>query len=189
MPFALTFLTGFAGPKYVYGYAQSYSGNNGGWQLLGSWTSSPTLSALSVTPNSGSGLGQQIFTAVFADPNGASDIQAVYLIVGGSTPPYVSSSCFVAYVPYGNALYLFNDSGTGLATGSPITAGASETLSNSQCTLSGSGGLPTLMGDTLTAPFSILFNAGYAASQNIYGLVQSYSGADSPWATLGTWTP
>ena len=35
--------------------------------------------AVPVTPNTGSGFGPQTFTAVYTDPNGASDLQVVYL--------------------------------------------------------------------------------------------------------------
>ena len=131
--------------------------------------------------------GPQTFNVVAMDPNGATDIQAVYLIFGSSTPP-APASCFVAYVPYGNALYLFNDADTGVVTGSPITAGTSNTLSNSQCTLSGSGGTATFLGNNLTVPFNITFMTGFIGTQTVYGLVQSYSGARSPWVNLGNLT-
>ena len=190
VPFAITFSSGYGGLKNVYGQAQSYSGVQSGWQLLGSWTPAPAaaLGAVSVTPINGSGLGPFTFGALYTDPNGASDIQVVYLFFGSSTPT-APNSCFVAYVPSGNQLYLFNDANNGLVSGSPITAGSSSTLSNSQCTLSGSGGLATLTGNNLTAPFNITFTSGFGGSHNVSGLAQSYSGAQSSWQLLGTWNP
>ncbi len=185
VPLAMTFKSGFAGSKTVYGLAQSYSGANGGWQTLGTWSpSAVALAAASVGPVNGSGLGPTTFSAVYTDPNGASDLQVIFLDFGTSS--FAANSCIVAYVPAGNALYLYSN--TNAATG-PITPGSSATLSNSQCTLSGSGGTPSSAGNTLTVPFAITFTGGFAGSKNVYGLAQSYSGAQGGWQTLGTWTP
>ena len=187
VPFEITFAEpGFSGAQNIYGLAQSYSGNMSNWQLLGNWTV-PTAgppSVVSVTPNGGGGL-MQTFTALYSDPNGASDLQAVYLeigIYGGS-----QYSCFVAYVQANNSLYLFND--TNSAVLGPITPGTSATVSNDQCTLSGSGGVVTSSGANLTVPFAITFAATYNGSKNLLGYALSYSGANSGWQVLGTWTP
>ena len=39
--FGITFAPGFTGQKSLYGYAQSISGANSGWQLLGTWIIGP----------------------------------------------------------------------------------------------------------------------------------------------------
>ena len=144
-----------------------------------------TLNPISLSPNGGDGFSPQTFRAVYSDPNGASDLQVVYLDFGPSL--FAADSCIVAYVPYGNSLYLFKDDNSG-AFG-PITAGTNDTLYNSQCTLSGSGGTATAVGNNLTAPFAITFAGGFVGTQNVYGLAQNYSGTQSAWQRLGTWTP
>ena len=170
----------------LFGEAQNYSGTMGGAPLLGNWTpaTAAPLGAVSVTPSTGSGL-TKTFSAVYTDPNGASDLEVVYLDFGTSL--FAPNSCILVYVPASNALYLFNDASTGVASGSPIKAGTSSTLSNSQCTLSGSGGTPTLAGNYLTAPFALTFAGGFTGSKNIYGMAQNYNGMQSGWPTLGTW--
>ena len=77
------------------------------------------------------------------DTAGAGDIQATYLDFGPSL--FAAHSCIVVYVTGNNTLYLFKDDNSG-ALG-PITAGTSNTVSNSQCTLSGSGGLAVAVGE------------------------------------------
>ena len=186
VPLSITFAAGFAGPKNIYGLAQNYSGANGGWQTLGTWTpgSAAALGAVSITPNSGSAV-TQLFSALFTDPNGAIDLQVVYLDFGTSI--LAANSCIVAYVQASNALYLFNDTNSGVL--GPITEGASATLSNSQCTISGNGEAVTPSGNNLTVPVTITFLNGFSGSKNIYGLAQGYSGANGGWQLLGTWTP
>jgi hypothetical protein len=143
------------------------------------------LNAVSVTPNGGRGL-EQTFTALYIDPDGASDLQVVYLDIG--TAISAPNSCIVVYVPASNTLNLFNDAGTGLVTGS-IKAGGSGVLSNGQCTLSGSGGMATQSSDHYTVPFAMKFEGQFTGLKNIYGMAQSYRGVQSEWQMLGTWTP
>jgi hypothetical protein len=143
------------------------------------------LSATSVSPINGSG-SAQTFTAQYTHPNGASDLQVVYLDFGISL--FGSNSCVATYVPASNGLYLFNDSNTALL--GPVTPGTNATLSNSQCTLSGAGGAATAAGNTLTVPFAIVFT-GDSFFRRLYvsGLAQSNSGALGAWLTFGAWTP
>jgi hypothetical protein len=116
----------------------------------------------SVSPNTGSGTGPQVFAATYFDTNGASDLQVVYLYFGsvGDAP----HNCKVAYAQAGNALFLFNDANNGVVSGS-LTLGGGGSLSNSQCTLFG--------GSTAAAPFG----------------AQTYDGTQSAIANLGSWTP
>lgn len=138
------------------------------------------------TPINSTGAGPLTFSGLYTDPNGASDIQVVYLDFGSSIMG--ANSCVVAYVPASNALYLFNDASN--AALGPLTAGSNGTpLSNSQCTLSASGGLATLDTNNHTAPFNITFKNTFTGSKNVWGLVQSYSGTMSAWNLLGNGVP
>ncbi len=187
VPLALTFTSAFAGSKSIFGMAQSYSGANGGWQTLGTWTPSAAapIGALPVTPSSGGGTGPQTFSAVFTDPNGAADLQVTYLDFGPASA-FTANSCIVAYVQASNALYLFNDSNASVL--GPITPGGPGSFSNSQCTLSGSGGPVTTAGNNLTVPVALTFLPAFHGTQKIFGLAQNYSGANGGWQTLGSWT-
>lgn len=190
VPVAITFAAGYNGKKNIFGFAENNLSQNSGSQMLGTWTpSEPTLTAASVTPNAGGGP-SQTFAGSYSDSNGASDIQVVYLDFTTAATQPAANSCAVAYVPSSNQIHLFNDTATGVVAGSPITAGTSSTLSNSQCTLSGSGGTATLSGNSVTAPFNLTFQSPVLGTQqSVYGLVQRYDGAQSAWTLLGTWTP
>ena len=190
--FPITFASTYNGQKKVYVVAQTvnrppvYQSPN---TLLGTWTpTQKTVAAASISPINGSGFNPATFQALYTDNAGAADIQVVYLIFG-SSPPIVANGCFVAYVPFGNALYLFNDTDSGVVANSPITAGANGTLSNSQCTLSATGGTATSQGNNFTARFQITFQNSFTGTHNVYGLAQSYDGTQSAWAVLGTWNP
>ncbi len=186
VPFNITFLTGFTGPMSLFGLAQSYGGAQGGGAVLGTWTpsGSTALGALSVSPSSGSGLSSS-FTAVYTDPSGAADLQVLYLDIGGAGAQH---SCFVAYIPASNVLYLFNDTNSTVL--GPITPGTSTSVSNSQCTLSGAGGPAVSGGNNLSIPFAITFASSFNGSRGIYGVAQNYSGSQgSGWRQLGSWTP
>jgi galactose oxidase-like protein len=144
-----------------------------------------------VSPNTGSGTGPQVFTANYFDYAGgsAAALQSVYLDFGSTADS--PHDCMVAYAPGSNSLYLFNDAGTGVVSGS-LTLGGGGSLSNSQCTLSGGGTPATLFGINLTVPFTIQFLPGYGGLKNIWGVAQDLYGLQSDggvFDALGTWTP
>jgi hypothetical protein len=147
-----------------------------------------TLTAVSVTPNSGSGVGPTTFNALYTDSAGATDLQVVYLNFG--SVDFAAHDCVAAYVPSGNQLYLYNDTVSG-ALG-PITLGAGGSLSNSQCTLNGGSTAATISGDNLTVPFNVTFKTGYGGLKQMFILAQSMNGTQSGGGVpndAGTWTP
>jgi hypothetical protein len=95
------------------------------------------------------------------------------------------------YVPGPNYLYLFTDDNSN-AVG-PIAEGAGGgSISNSQCTLTSGGTPATLSGINLTVPFNITFKSGYGGKKTIFGLAQTYAGAQSNGGvltSLGSWEP
>ena len=190
VPFNLTFKPGFTGSRNLFAYAQSYSGVNGGFEFLGDWTPAPAfLAALSVSPNGSSGAGPLTFSLVTSDDSlhGGQFEQVVYMDFG--TTLFAPNSCIVAYIQLSNQMYLFNDANT--AVFGPVFAGnPASTASNSQCTLTGAGGLASVVGNNFTAPFNITFLAGFGTNPvNIWGLAQDYFGYQSGWQILGQWTP
>jgi hypothetical protein len=111
---------------------------------------------VSVTPSTGTGM-SQTFTAVYSDAGGYPQMQvAMILIQPPSFTSYGFYDCFAYYNKWSNGLYLLADAG-GPWLG-PITAGASGTLSNSQCTLDGAGSSVNGSANTLTVGYSITFN-------------------------------
>jgi hypothetical protein len=184
--FNITFKSGYGGKKTIFGLAQNYAGvqsNGGVLTSLGTWEPSTTTpAAVSVNPNSGSGFGQQTFSAVYSDTGGVNDLQVVYLSFGNSF--MAAHSCNVGYEPGNNTLLLFSDDNSTAAT---LGAGSPGSVSNSECALSSNSGAIS-SGTSLTVPFTITFH-GTFLTKTIFGLAQTYDGTQSPVTTLGMWTP
>ncbi len=145
----------------------------------------PSARAISVTPNGGTGLSQTFFV-LYTDSGGEADLQAVYFEVS-NTGAGATNSCFALYVQSTNKLYLFNDSNS-IALG-PIDPGSPSTVSNSQCTLSGTGGPVAASGTNLTVPFNLTFKPGFSGPKNLMSNAVTYGGSTGGWQSLGTWTP
>jgi hypothetical protein len=183
----VTFRAAFAGTENIYMNATSNEGQtSGGLTAEGTWNTSADVAptAVSVTPASGTGT-SQTFSFEFADGNGNQDLNTVSAIVNTSTA--TANACYVYYVKAANALYLENNAGTG-AQGS-VTPGVAGTVSNSQCTISGTGATVTLSGNDLTVTVPITFQSTFTGAQNVYLSATDDEGLTSGWQELGTWTP
>jgi hypothetical protein len=199
VPFNIQFLSGYGGAKTIFGLAQTYAGvqsNGGVLTTLGSWTpATSTPSVVSVNPNSGTGLGPTVFTAVFSDTGGANDLQVVYLTFGSVLNG--ANSCALGWLPGGTGangpgqLFLFNDAGNNIMT---VASGSgAQSVSNSQCTLSGGSTPASLTGAgnpaNLNVPFTVTFQAGYAGVKSILGFAQTFGGTATAVTNLGSWNP
>ena len=100
-----------------------------------------------LTPNSGTGL-TQTFTMVYSDPMGLSALSEVLLLF--NTTLTSSDGCNVEYYPATNLIYLLNTAGTGLSS-KGVTPGTATSVSNSACTVNGTGSSVSTSGDTLHA--------------------------------------
>ncbi len=124
------------------------------------------------------------FQATFSDPSGSSDIAGANLLVAASLS--TQHVCWVRYVGSNQSLYLQNDAGSALL--GPVQPGGSQTVSNSQCTLSGVGSSVT-SGETLTLTMNLTFAPGYVGSKNLYMYTQTKENVSSGWGSYGTWIP
>ncbi|HLK21289.1 MAG TPA: hypothetical protein VKT81_20200, partial [Bryobacteraceae bacterium] len=182
---AVTFTPAFDGAKFTIAEVQNAS-RNSGWAALGSWTVTsgpppPPPSVVSVTPNSGSG-SAQTFSFLYTDTGGASTIASAQVMVNSTFTG--TGSCYLFYVQGVNQMFLASDAGVWQG---PLTPGASGTLQNSQCALSGATSSVLASGNNLTVNFGLTFAAGFAGAKNIYAEVRT-STTDVGWFTLGTYT-
>jgi len=183
----IQFQAGFAGQKIIWtnayssasGLGSAWQSNTGGADF--SWTigssSAPTAPTLvSFAPVSGSGL-TQAFTAVYSSSAGGGDIFATQVLINSSMAS--AQSCYFGYAG-GNQFLLLNDAGTAWLP-TTITS-ASGTLSNSQCTILGSGSSASIAGNQLTVIYNIQFQAGFAGQKTIWtNAYSSASGLGSAW--------
>ncbi|MGP8243954.1 MAG: SBBP repeat-containing protein [Bryobacteraceae bacterium] len=184
----LTFASSFAGSDNTYMETTTQEGVNTGLVARGTWTvpgtptwSAGTPSAVSVSPSSGSGM-NQTFTFVFSDTGGAGDLHLEFILF--STSPGAAYSCEPQYD--GQNLYLLNDAGSSWL--GPMAPGSSSSLSNSQCTVSGSASSAALSGTTLTLNLAITFNSSFAGAKNIYMQTYTREGVNSDMLVRGSWT-
>jgi hypothetical protein len=142
-------------------------------------------SIVSLTPSSGSG-GAQVFTAVFSDPDGATDITFAQMVIGVAANGGGQAYCLVHYDRAGNALYLYGDGGSFLG---PATPGvASNLLKTSSCAVSALNSSAAAAGNTLTLSISVAFEPSFAGSKNVYLRAVDSINNDTTAMQKGTWT-
>jgi hypothetical protein len=185
---AMTFQTAYSGEKNVYMYAADLSGANSGWLQPGSWTvpSTATASALSATPNSGTGL-SQTFVLQYSDTAGASSIPTAWVWFNATFAGSAANSCMLYYSVATNQVELLNDAGEAWTVATP--GAAATTLQNSQCSLNVTATSVSLSGSALTLNLAMTFQASYSGAKNIYIYAADQSGSTGGWLQAGGWTP
>jgi len=170
-----------AAPQGIFVYAEESNGSGSGWVQMGSWgLSLGPPSSMSITPSSGSSIGQ-VFAAEYSDPNGAADLSVVSVLFNNKI--IAGGGCFVSYNPTANLLYLTNDLGTGQSAG--IAPGSPATVANSQCTLSALGSAYAASGNTATLTLALTFSG--TSPTNIYLYSAESNGSSSGWLEKGVW--
>jgi hypothetical protein len=181
---AVTASSTYTGKQNIYMFAEDDSAASSGYVSAGTWTpaanQAPTV--VSATPNAASGL-SNTFALTYSDANGASDLAVVEVDFGSTVN--ATNSCFVLYYPATNSLELLTNAG---AASAKITPG-SGTLSNSQCTIIGSGTTVVKSGDTLTLNLVVTASSTYTSEQNIFLFAEDNSAAKTGYANKGTWMP
>jgi hypothetical protein len=179
----ITFKSAFSGLKNIYMLAANSAGASTGWVWRGSWmVPVPAVSAVSVTPNSGTGATQS-FTLEYTDTLGATDLSSARVRFGASNVG--PGTCTAWYDATNSTIRLMDDGG---GWGAPVALGAG-TLANSQCTLNLGSSTATPSGNNLTLVLNITFSPGFTGPKNIYMLAASASGSSTGWVQRGIWTP
>ncbi|MBV9764734.1 MAG: hypothetical protein JOZ48_07805, partial [Acidobacteriaceae bacterium] len=174
----------FEGAKNIYMYAADSTSATTGWVKEGIWTPSPPFvpSIVSASPNPALGPSQN-FVLEYSDTGGYAALTSVAALFNSSLSS--KNACYVYYSPQTNLLYLQNDNGEGATS---ITPG-SGTLSNSQCTITGSSTSVTTSGNNLTLNLAVMGSVTFTGVQKIYMRAADDSGASSAWVDEGTWAP
>ena len=185
----LTFKPGFTGSQNNFMIANDVVNNlTSGFQNLGTWSSGPVTgpSAVSVTPNSGSGSGPQTFSYLYSDSSGYQNIYLVQTIL--NTTLSWPGSCGTMYIAASSSLYLMNDAGNSWL--GPLTIGQPGTLQNSQCTLDAGASSANGSGTNLTVNVTLTFKPGFTGSQNNFMIANDVvNNLTSGFENRGSWTP
>ncbi len=172
-PFAATI-------QRYYFLARDLQGNESGWLLGGLWTTGvapqtqpPAITAATPANPTGS---PQTFSFKLTDPDGVTDINRVYFLIA-STTTVTPNTCHGFYDRAANAVLLYNDSLTGLAS-----------LQNSQCAV---GALSaTTTATDLNLNLTVTLTGDYATrAQNVYLFVNDNQGKETGWIQTATWIP
>jgi len=184
----VSFTSSFAGNKVVYAAARDIAQNNSGWQTMGVHGVPPLPSTfpnpISMSPSSGNSFTATI-TFTYQDQNTAANLQTVWALI--NTAIDGRAACYVAYYRPGNQLYLYPDNGDGNAATNIVLTG-SNTIGNSQCTVSAQGSQVQANGSTLTVTLPITFKPAFAGFKGVWLAAQTMGAAEtSAWQALGAW--
>jgi uncharacterized repeat protein (TIGR01451 family) len=148
--------------------------------------STPSVSG--VSPGSGSGM-SQTFTFTFSDSAGWQNLGVQDILINSALDG--RHACYIAYVPSGattGSLYLIDDAGDAGGPYTGMVLPSSQTASNSQCTINGTGSSASGSGNTLTLTLGITFNSSFAGNKIFYLASADTDTGNSGWQTPGTWT-
>ena len=179
----LSFTSTFTGPKTIYMLAASgTTGSSTGWIERGAWTIPDTeVQAVSVAPNSGSGV-SQLFAFAYTDSFGvAADLSVAQVRFGTSSTSV--GSCTVHYNAMTGLLRIQDDAGTW----GPWTPLGGGTLANSQCTVDLAQSTATANNTTLQLTLRVAFTAAFTGSKIVFMRATSAGGATTGWKANGTW--
>ncbi|MEI9811157.1 MAG: hypothetical protein WDO18_00125 [Acidobacteriota bacterium] len=162
----LAFYGAFTGLKNIYMYAVGPNGNTG-WIQKGTFTviAGGVPIATAVAPTSGSGASQS-FSFTVTDQGGSSFLWAAAMLFSRSTNFDLNKGCYVTWDRNTSRLALFADTYTNGSSGFVI--GTNATVSNSQCTLFGSGSSVSFGATTVTVTLNLAFTPAFAGSKNSF---------------------
>ena len=144
--------------------------------------------ATTVSPGAGNGA-NQTFTFTFSDPAGYQNLGVLDVLINN----YLDGiqACYVALVPSGanaGAVYLVDDGGD---AGGPfagyMTLPGSGSVSNSQCTVNGTGSSVVGSGTTITLALNISFSVSFTGNRIFYTAARDTGTGNSGWQALSTW--
>jgi len=185
---SITFTPSFAGNKIFYTAARDATSNSG-WQALGTWNiPGPAVTGPSVTGLTNAhatGL-SQTYTFTFTDTNGWQDIAVANVLVNDFLNGI--GACFVAFVPTGanaGTVLLVDDAGDGGGPFAVLPLPGGGSVSNSQCTISGTGSSVSASGTTLQLTLALTFSPGFGGNRIIFAAGRGNT-KNSGWQAMGT---
>jgi hypothetical protein len=152
--------------------------------LVNGWTG-PKVSSVqtsAVSPSSGSG-GSQVFTFTFTNSAGGINYKQAQVLIRSSLSG--QNACWLIYDVPSGAMYIRSDDGT--QTSAPVTPGSSGVLSNSQCSVPGSGISLSQFGTHWVLNVGINFTQSFTGAQNIFAYTFDGSWNGSGWSQIGSW--
>jgi hypothetical protein len=141
----------------------------------------PTVDATG--PISASGSNQTLIFR-FNHAEGFANLGVVNVLVNRALDG--GNACYIAYSQPAGILFLVNDAGPDAGVSAPLVLGSSNTVSNSQCTIRGTGSSAVGAGTTLTLTLNMSFASGFGGSRVIYAAARNTTDTgNSGWSAIG----
>jgi hypothetical protein len=140
--------------------------------------------ATAVSPGAGNGA-SQTFTFTFSDPSGYQNLGVLDVLINN----YLDGiqACYVAYSKYYGMLLLVDDGGDSAGPyAGYLTVPSTGSMSNSQCTVSGTGSSVVGSGTTIMLTLNISFSASFAGNRIFYTAARDTGTGNSGWQALST---
>ncbi len=191
----ITFSSGFGNAevpnepnnRLVYVANRDTTGGNTGWLALGVHRNAGPPSAfprpVAMTPDAGSGNDVAI-TYVWQDATSTSNLQTTWALINDALDG--RAACYIAYYRPGNQVFMIPDNGDGTQATNIVLTGTN-TISNSQCTVSAQGSSVTQTGNQLSLTLRYTFKAGFTGPRVIWMAASSLAGQHSTWWAFGNW--
>ena len=120
-------------------------------------------------------------TFVFTDPNGADDLGVVNVLINRALDG--RNACYIGYDTVNNLLVLLDNPGV---DASVLALPSAATVSNSQCTISGTGFSALKSGNTLTLTIPYTFSTTFGGAHVVYAAARDRNAGNSGWSPVGT---
>jgi hypothetical protein len=142
-----------------------------------------TVQAVSVTPNSGTGVTQS-FTLAYTDSAGVTaDLNGAFVRFTNVANPALM--CTIQHRATTGQVRIMADDGV---TWGPFTSYGAGTIANSQCSLNLVSSSAGPSGNNLSLNFVITFTPAFGGAANVQMKAQSLTGVTTGWLAKGTWT-
>ena len=142
---------------------------------------------VSVVPASGTAM-SQTFTYAFRHPGGADKFSVLNILINNAVDG--RQGCYLAYVPSSlttGTLLLVGDGGDAGGPFSALSLPGDGSISNSQCTISGTGSSVTGEGENMTLNLAATFSPNFAGNKVVYMAARDTLSKNSGWQALGVW--
>ena len=184
----IAFSSAFGGNKVIYMASRDIVANNSGWYTMGVHGVPPLPAnfpkAISMNPASGAVSAANI-TFTYQDQTDARNLQTAWALM--NTALDGGHACYVAYYQPGNSLYLLPDNGDASQATSMVLNGSATSLSNSQCTILGTGSGASVSGSLLNVRLNMVFKQAFSGFKGVWMAEQTIGGQIGDWQSLGAW--
>jgi hypothetical protein len=126
----------------------------------------------------------QILSLVYQGVNGASDVVSLLALIGPRLEG--AGSCDLQIDPVHGYVFLLTDAGTSWK--GAVTMGATGTVQNSQCAISGVDSSVAAEGNKVIVRLALTFKPFFTGPKTLFANAIRPHGLDTGWKNLGAWS-